>query len=148
MHILAAVNSGFVGRVLKEIAIKKKGREGEMFSACVLWLEIGLRRPPRSGAGVFLLRCGRAAPSQSSAPPHPAVPWGTLLRSLTAFLTKVLLVSWILLRPSVDYKFQEDRSCLFYSLLYPQHLILTCWRMTLPESPGLLEQQLAPDVTK
>lgn len=52
MHILAAVNSGFIGRVLKEIAIKKKGREGEMFAACVVWLEVGLRRPPRSGAGV------------------------------------------------------------------------------------------------
>lgn len=71
MHISAAVNSGFVGRVLKEIAIKKQGREGEMFAACVVWLEIGLRRPPRPGAGVFLLRGGRAAPSQSLLPPPP-----------------------------------------------------------------------------
>lgn len=79
MHISAAVNSGFVGRVLKEIAIKKQGREGEMFAACVVWLEIGLRRPPRPGAGVFLLRGGRAAPSQSLLPPPPALPGGALL---------------------------------------------------------------------
>lgn len=47
------MKSGFVGRVLKEIAIKKRGEgRADTFAACVVWLEIGLRPPPRTGTGV------------------------------------------------------------------------------------------------
>jgi len=98
------VNSGFVGRVLKEIAIKKRGEgRAEIFAACVVWLEIGLGMPPRSGTGVLSSFCTPVcvAPSQNLMC-HPGFPRCTVLHSFTAFVTKVLLVSWIFLRPSIE----------------------------------------------